>query len=137
LSDNIKEIVKFEPIIGEAVDMFNTVSKDPKTQELMRMREEGERNYISAMLCAEQRGIQLGKQEGIQLGKQEGIQLGKQEGIQLGKQEGIQLGKQEGIQLGERRSRIETARTMITENIPLETVAKCTGLSMSELKTLE
>ncbi|MDR1907411.1 MAG: Rpn family recombination-promoting nuclease/putative transposase, partial [Holosporales bacterium] len=27
LSDNIKEIVKFEPIIGEAVDMFNTVSK--------------------------------------------------------------------------------------------------------------
>ncbi|MDR1908067.1 MAG: hypothetical protein LBQ43_04395, partial [Holosporales bacterium] len=113
LSDNIKEIVKFEPIIGEAVDMFNTVSKDPKTQELMRMREEGERNYISAMLCAEQRGIQLGKQEGIQ------------------------LGKQEGIQLGERRSRIETARTMIAENIPIETVAKCTGLSMSELISLE
>ncbi|MDR1908066.1 MAG: hypothetical protein LBQ43_04390 [Holosporales bacterium] len=104
LSDNIKEIVKFEPSIGEAVDMFNTVSKDPKTQELMRMREEGERNYISAMLCAEQRGIQLGKQE--------------------------------GIQLGERRSRIETARTMIAENIPIETVAKCTGLSVSELREL-
>lgn len=59
---------------------------------------------------------------------------------QKGKQEGIQIGEERGIQIGEERGRrdreIELAKAMLTENMEINTVAKLTGLAISEVEQL-
>ena len=44
-----------------------------------------------------------------------------------------QEGYEEGIQQGSQLKALETARNMLAKNIPHETVAECTGLSMGEV----
>jgi len=44
--------------------------------------------------------------------------------------------REEGRAEGERLKAIEIAKTMITENISLETISKCSGLSLEDLKEL-
>ncbi|MDR3156942.1 MAG: hypothetical protein LBT69_03410, partial [Lactobacillales bacterium] len=40
---------KFDPVIKEAVKMFDTIKADDKTKELIRLREKGERDFNSAI----------------------------------------------------------------------------------------
>jgi predicted transposase/invertase (TIGR01784 family) len=63
-SDAVKEIGEFEPAIKEAVQMFDIVSSDPNTQELLRMREKGERDFNSAVKNAKKSGEAEGRMEG-------------------------------------------------------------------------
>jgi predicted transposase/invertase (TIGR01784 family) len=67
-SDIVNKIGEFEPVIKEAVKMFDYVTSDPQTRELIRIREGGLRDYNSDISSAERRGIALGKEEGIALG---------------------------------------------------------------------
>jgi predicted transposase/invertase (TIGR01784 family) len=64
-SDVVKEIGKFEPTIKEAVKMFDIAISDPETQELIRMKDKGLRDYNSAVKNAEKRGRNEGKREMI------------------------------------------------------------------------
>lgn len=66
----------------------------------------------------------------------EGITLGKQEGIMLGKQEGLMLGKQEGINEGRRHTAIDIAKKMMKEGLSGDLIARITGLSTDQLKSL-
>ena len=45
-------------------------------------------------------------------------------------------GKQIGLQEGAEQNKIETAKNMIQKNIPLETIAECTSLSLEKVKEL-
>ena len=54
---------------------------------------------------------------------------GYDEGIQAGLQQGIQAGLQQGIQEG----KIQTAKTMLEHNIPIEDVCKYTGLIIEQI----
>ena len=83
-----------------------------------------------------QEGIQRGREEGIQRGREEGIQRGREEGIQRGREEGIQRGREEGIQRGREEGILETAKNLIQQGIPLDVIAKATGLSKKELAQL-
>ncbi|GHU16054.1 hypothetical protein FACS189472_00260 [Alphaproteobacteria bacterium] len=60
----VDKIGEFEPIIKEAVEMFDIVSSDPDAQELMRIRNDGEIEYNSAMWEARMEGEARGKIEG-------------------------------------------------------------------------
>ena len=42
-------------------------------------------------------------------------------------------GLQQGIEQGSRQAKLETARNLLAKDIPAETVAECTGLSMEEV----
>ena len=57
--------------------------------------------------------------------REEGIEIGKEEGIKEGIKEGIEIGKEEGI--------LQTAKAMLVEGIPMETVCKITGLRPEDL----
>jgi predicted transposase/invertase (TIGR01784 family) len=70
-SKAVDRIGEFEPVIKEAVKMFDVITSDKKTQELFRMREKGERDFNSAMKNSEIRGIMKGRTEGIEKGKKE------------------------------------------------------------------
>jgi predicted transposase/invertase (TIGR01784 family) len=66
-SEVVKKIGEFEPMIKEAVKMFDIVSSDPATQELMRIRNGGECDYNSAICEA----MMMGKDEGRMEGRME------------------------------------------------------------------
>ncbi|GHT92749.1 transposase [Alphaproteobacteria bacterium] len=59
----VDKIGEFEPIIKEAVKMFDIVSSDPATQELIRIRNDGEHEYNSAIGEAERKGEARGRME--------------------------------------------------------------------------
>jgi predicted transposase/invertase (TIGR01784 family) len=55
-SEVVDKIGEFEPVIREAVKMFDIVTSDPQTRELIRIREAGLRDYNSDINSAERRG---------------------------------------------------------------------------------
>ena len=50
---------------------------------------------------------------------------------------GLAEGREEGLEKGARNKAIETARNFLKKNIPAETIAECTGLSLSEVNSLK
>ena len=60
--------------------------------------------------------------------------------IRVQRREAFEDGLAEGIEQGAEQKAIETAKNFIQKNIPLETIAECTGLPLEkvqELKTRE
>ena len=60
--------------------------------------------------------------------------------IRVQRREAFEDGVAEGIEQGAEKTKIETAKNFIQKNIPLETIAECTGLPLEkvqELKTRE
>ena len=53
-----------------------------------------------------------------------------------GKEEGRQEGLVESLERGEHNAKIATARNMIEDGLPVEVVAKYTGLTIDEVKLL-
>ena len=50
---------------------------------------------------------------------------------------GLKEGMEKGLLAGERKKAIETAGKLLEENISSETIAKCTGLSLEQVKKLK
>ncbi len=44
--------------------------------------------------------------------------------------------REEGIQVGEKKGKIEVSRAMLANNVDVDTIAKCTNLSISEIEGL-
>ena len=44
---------------------------------------------------------------------------------------------EDGVAEGVEQNKIETAKNLIHKNIPLETIAECTGLTLEKIKELE
>jgi len=58
---------------------------------------------------------------------------GLQEGVTLGREEGVTLGREKGMI----EEKTEIARRMLCEGISLDIICKTTGLSRSEVESLE
>ena len=54
----------------------------------------------------------------------------------VGREEGIEIGMQKGREEGLKEGRFESARRMLKENLPVELVAKCSNLTVQEVKDL-
>jgi predicted transposase/invertase (TIGR01784 family) len=119
-SEVVKKIGEFEPIIKEAVKMFDFVTSDPQMRELIRIREGGLHDYNS--------DINSAKREGRAEGRTEGITQGRVEGRAEGRVEGRVEGRAEGIK--------ETAVSMLKYGMPVSSVSKYTGLSSKEIESL-
>ena len=50
--------------------------------------------------------------------------------------EGLEKGKAEGLTEGEKKKAIESAKEMLADGISIEKIAKYTGLTIAEIKTL-
>ena len=96
-----------------------------------------------AELLGEKRGIAIGEERGIAIGEKRGEERGEKRGIAIGKElgekRGIAIGEKRGEkrgeERGEKRGKLETARAMLKE-LPLDQVARFTGLSREELQSL-
>ena len=56
--------------------------------------------------------------------------------LKYAKEEGFTMGEEKGRAEGAKAQAIETARLMKAENIPLDTIARFTNLSLSEIENL-
>jgi predicted transposase/invertase (TIGR01784 family) len=56
----------------------------------------------------------------------------REEGIKIGESRG----EKKGLELGEKRGKIETAKRMLEDGLPIETISKYTGLTEDEIKKL-
>ena len=70
-----------------------------------------------------------------QIRQREAELLGEKRGIAIGEERGIAIGEKRGEERGEKRGKLETARAMLKE-LPLDQVARFTGLSREELQSL-
>ncbi|WP_339046953.1 Rpn family recombination-promoting nuclease/putative transposase [Candidatus Mesenet endosymbiont of Phosphuga atrata] len=52
-------------------------------------------------------------------------------------EEKFDVGKKEGIQIGSLQGKIEVAKTMLANNVDVNTIVKFTGLSLDEIKKLQ
>ena len=58
---------------------------------------------------------------------------GLREGMALGEAKG----EKKGLLAGEHKKAIETAKKMLENEIPIDLITKCTGLSLEEVKRLK
>ena len=61
-----------------------------------------------------------------------GFSAGEEYGIAIGEKRGISL----GITQGAYQKAVETARNLLSKNIPQIVIAECTGLSIEEIEKL-
>ena len=78
---------------------------------------------------------QIRQREAELLGEKRGIAIGEERGIAIGKELGEKRGIAIGEERGEKRGKLETARAMLKE-LPIDQVARFTGLSREELQSL-
>lgn len=85
-------------------------------------------------------GRQEGLKEGRQKGRAEGLKEGRREGRAEGLKEGRQEGRAEGLKEGRAEGRLEEkkaiAGNLLSMGLPIEEVCKATGLSESELQSI-
>ena len=69
--------------------------------------------------------------------KKEGREEGIAEGIEKGIAQGIEKGREEGIEQGAYTKSLETAKKLLEDNIPSESVVKYTGLPLKVIMELK
>ena len=57
-------------------------------------------------------------------------------GLEQGREEGLEEGRAEGRTEGARETAIKTAKSLLQNGISVDIVARCTGLSLEEVKSL-
>ncbi|MDR1398002.1 MAG: hypothetical protein LBJ14_09780, partial [Desulfarculales bacterium] len=107
---------------------IKVLSGDERARALAEAREKARMDFEDNYNGAYKEGEQKGRLEGILEGEQKGRLEGEQKGRLEGKMEGIMEGKME--------ERQEVAANALRENIPVETVARLTGLPLAEVKQI-
>ena len=69
-------------------------------------------------------------------GYEEGFDEGREAGLQVGIQQGIIQGIEQGIERGAYETKLETAKAMFLDKIPVETISKYTSLPLETVLEL-
>ena len=81
-------------------------------------------------------GREEGLAKGLAKGREEGLAKGRAEGLAEGRTKGRAEGLAEGRTKGRAEERIEIARNMKANGLPVDLVAACSGLSPEEIAQL-
>ena len=68
----------------------------------------------------------------IDYAKQSGLEKGIEKGIEIGRQQG----REQGIQQGKKEEQLRLAKNLLSLDVPLETIAKATGLTIDQINAL-
>ena len=61
---------------------------------------------------------------------------GYEEGLHTGREEGISIGLEQGLERGAYENKLETAKAMFLDQIPVETISKYTSLPLETVLEL-
>ena len=76
--------------------------------------------------------LNTAKMEGRMEGLVEGRAEGRMEGLVEGRSEGLEIGREEG----EKKERLKNARNFKEMGVPLDIIARATGLTIEEIESL-
>lgn len=95
------------------------------------------RDWYSVLMTAREdsreEGLKKGREEGLKRGREEGLAEGRAEGREEGRAEG----REEGLAEGRAEERLNMARKMKAQSMPVETIKLLTGLSEEEIADLQ
>ena len=131
--EEVKMAVKENKKIAKAEEEWEYLKGDEAEKRIAFLRDKWERDWISNIEGAKERGFKIGLKEGIKEGKETGLREGKREGIR----EGIREGKKEGIKEGEQKAKEKIAIEMLKEGIQEEVIIKTTKIKKEELGKLK
>ena len=118
------EDLDMEDVDNEAVKkakkVLEEISGDKKEQELAFQR---------LMYKMDQKAVEAA-------GYDKGLEAGREQGMQQGMEKGIQQGIEKGIQQGVANEKLEIAKNMLKQNISVETIVECTGLTKEEIEKI-
>ena len=84
--------------------------------------------YTSRMMECRRDGYEEGLHTGLTTGREEGISIG----LATGREEGISI----GLERGAYENKLETAKAMFLDKIPVETISKYTSLPLETVLEL-
>lgn len=113
----LKKLSKKDRVVNKYMCELERVNEDPEFHEYMSAEEDNRKIENSLRRQWREEGLAEGREEGLKQGIKEGI------------------GR--GIEQGENASKISIAKKMLSENIDIHTISKCTGLSKKEVENLE
>jgi len=103
--------------IRKALEIVNEANLTKEELEIQHKRKE--------FIMIQKSAIEKAKKEGLKEGLQEGLK------------EGLKEGKKEGLKEGEKKAKIEMAKGMLKDNMPIEMIEKYTSLTKEEIKSLK
>jgi len=88
------------------------------------------------LLEAEIKGRKKGLAEGLAEGREKGLAEGHEKGLAEGHEKGLAEGHEKGLAEGIQAANLENARRMKADNMPVELIAKYTGLTVEVIDSL-
>ena len=76
------------------------------------------------------------RKEAIEYGLNEGFEKGIKLGIEQGLEQGLEQGKKQGIEHGKKEEKLKIAKNMLSINVSVDDIIKCTGLTKEEIQNL-
>ncbi len=121
------------PELKKALDVLDHINFGEEEREAYENRLQWLRIETNTLKKKYNEGLTKGKEEGLK----EGEARGEARGIEKGKEEGIKEGEAKGIEKGKGETKSEIAQSLLKEGAEISLISKVTGLSESEIKTLE
>ena len=94
-------------------------------------------DYNSIMETAARKGMKQGLEQGIAEGYEQGMAQGMAQGIEKGMAQGMAQGIEKGMAQGIETTKLDTARKMKSDGMPIDLIAKYTGLTADEIAALQ
>jgi hypothetical protein len=99
------------------------------TEKIIKFEEENKMPYVTSW---EKIGVKRGEKIGVKRGEK----IGEKRGEKIGEKRGEKRGEKKGERIGVKKEKFETARRMLNEDFPIETIIRCTELTEAEIKSL-
>jgi len=118
--------------------------ENPDTSKALKILEKSAYNekelyayeYYWDAVYNERGAIRHGYKQGMAQGMAQGMEEGKKLGMAQGMEEGKKLGMAQGMAQGVEQNKRENAQRMKADGLPAELIAKYTGLSIEDVKSL-
>jgi predicted transposase/invertase (TIGR01784 family) len=130
--EKINAIAAREEGIAMAGEVLMSISRDEAERARLMSEYKYQVDTQSKVVTAWRDGERKGRKEGIQEGIQEGRKEGIQEGERIGEEKGMRLGEEKGMRLG----KWEMAKKLKADQMPIDLIAKYTGLPPEEISKL-
>ncbi len=121
LKEKETSVLRKDPVFGRALARLERLSSDPKTRKAYE-------NSIN-----EQRDNQAILEAALKAGREEGERVNHKKNLEEGKR----LGFKKGIEAGRQKEKLEIAKALLKKLLTMQEVAKITGLSLKEIKSLK